>query len=117
MATATAKTIDLSGYTGSDNWYAHPLTSCTYTDGVLAFAEQAGAYWFLDIVFSEYVSLQRANGFLVITLAIVGERALISVGDGNGNELATTRVEFTDCPIGSYSFYFCNDVLHLPSEY
>ena len=50
----------LRQFTGSECWYRHNLNRNTiYTDGVQFFAENAGAYWFIDIVATELHALQR----------------------------------------------------------
>jgi hypothetical protein len=41
--------IDLSQFTGTENYYRHPFGKALFTDGVKYFAETAGAYWFIDI--------------------------------------------------------------------
>lgn len=110
--------IDLSGYTGTENWYRHHFVrDVTYTDGVKAFAELAGAWWFVDDSIIEYAPLMRQHGFLTITLNVSDTKAKITVDDGNDNVLATRNIPFTDCPAGQYRFYFTDNVLLLPSEY
>lgn len=111
--------IDLSGYTGTENWYRHHFVrDVTYTDGVKAFAEQAGAWWFVDDSIIEYAPLMRQHGFLTITLNVSDElTATIVVDDGNDNLLADKTINYTDCPVGTYRFYFTDNVLLLPSEY
>lgn len=110
--------IDLSGYTGTENWYRHHFVrDVTYTDGVKAFAEQAGAWWFVDDSIIEYTALMKKHGFLTITLAVANDKADITVDDGNDNVLATRNVPYTDCPTGTYKFYFTDNVMLLPSEY
>lgn len=43
----------LDGFTGTENYYSHSLIpSVVYTDGVKALAENADAYWLLDIIAS-----------------------------------------------------------------
>ena len=107
----------LSQFTGSEHHYLEPLSRMKYTDGVKYFAETAGAYWFLNIVFSEYLSLMRQEGFVSINLAVGEFGADITVDDGNNNVLKKRHVEYTDCPQGEYNFFFCDDVLLLRSEY
>lgn len=112
---------DLTQFTGTEHHFLDPLSRMKYTDGVKYFADTAGAYWFLHIVFSEYLSLMREEGFLSINLTINYFRADITVTDGNNNELIKKRhIEHRDwqrCPDGEYKFFFYNDVLLLQSEY
>ena len=107
----------LSQFTGTEHHYLEPLSLMKYTDGVKYFAESAGAYWFLDIVFSEFSQLQRSIGFLSITLDVHDNQATISSTDGNDFEVKGRSIEYTDCPDGTYKFFFYNDVLLLQSEY
>jgi hypothetical protein len=109
--------LNLDQFYGTETYYRHPLTKSVYTDGVKYFAEKAGAYWFLDIVFSEYSSLMNQEGFLSITLFVGVLGADISVTDGDENILTTKRVQFTDCPQGEYKFFYTDDVLLLTTEY
>lgn len=109
---------ELAGFTGTDHWYRHAFGSgCTYTDGAQHFAETAGAYWFLDIVFTELVKLQRSEGFLNIVLNVADNTAIIEADDGNDKTLWTRSIDYTDCPPGRWQFYFVDDVFLLPSEY
>ena len=109
--------IDLSPFYGTEHYYNHPFTSSLYTDGVKYFAEQAGAYWFLDIVFSEYHMLMRDKWFLTVDLSAENGKADITVTDGNGGTFAKKHIDITDCPDGLYQFYFQDGVLMLTSEY
>ena len=109
--------IDLSPFYGTEHYYGHPLTQSVYTDGVKYFAEVAGAYWFLDIVFSEYHRLMRDLGFITIDLHSENGKADITVTDGNNKTLAEKHIDITDCPDGLYKFYFQDGVLMLTSEY
>jgi hypothetical protein len=109
--------IDLSQFYGTENYYRHPFTQSVYTDGVRYFAEVAGAYWFLDIVFSEYDARTREEVFLTIYLQAENGKADITVLDGNGNKFDEKHIDITDCPDGIYQFYFYDSVLMLTSEY
>jgi hypothetical protein len=114
------ETIDLSGFYGTENYYTHPFTRSVYTDGVKYFAEKAGAYWFLDIVFSEYDKLVNSEGYLSVTLKVSRNSAIIDVSDGNGSYTKPRHIDFTDCPDGEYKFYFIAgepSVLMLAAEY
>jgi len=112
------KTLDLSSFYGTENYYKHPLVQqFLYTDGVQYFATEAGAYWFLDIVATEYFPLLKTEGFLSIQLAVQSGAATITVTDGNDRNLKSRRIDFTDCPEGEYLFFLTDGVLMLSSEY
>jgi len=120
---------DLGLFTGTEQWFRHPLChNFLYTDGVKYFAEHCGngAYWLLDIIATEVAELQETEEFLSIQLIVdkiweksVGENnaALITVSDGNGNDLYEKVIEYTDAPVGVWKFYLTNNVMLLPSEY
>jgi len=111
----------LSQFTGTENYYRHALGQMKYTDGVAFFAENAGggAYWFLDIVGTELITLQKAEPFIHVVLdsSEVENRATIKADDGNDKLLWRREIEFTDCPPGVWKFYLIGGVLMLVGEY
>lgn len=108
---------DLQGFTGTEQWYRHWLGRLLYTDGAKFFADEAGAHWFLDIVATEFIALQKRSAFLSIVMEVADGRAKITVDDGNGNALYERQVQMTDCPPGSWHFYLTDNVLMVPTEY
>ena len=116
----TMLSADLKMFTGTEQWFRHPLSSnFLYTDGVKFFAEHCGggAYWFLDILATELADLQETEDFMSITLDVVDSSAKITADDGNGNVLWTRNIDFTDAEVGTWKFFLQNNVLLLPSEY
>ena len=116
----TMLSADLKMFTGTEQWFRHPLSSnFLYTDGVKFFAEHCGggAYWFLDILATELADLQEKEEFMSITLDVVDSSAKITADDGNGNVLWTRNIDFTDAEAGTWKFFLTNNVLLLPSEY
>jgi len=87
-----------------------------HTDGVQYFADEAGAYWFLDIIATEYYPLQKEDPFLSIYLMVRNGKARITCQDGDLKVLRHRDIS-TDCPDGEYSFYLVDNVLMLTSEY
>lgn len=109
---------DLSQFIGTDNWHQHALNrKMTYTDGVQYFAENAGAYWFLDIVATELMEIHRREAFLNIKLIVEERKATILADDGNDRPRFSRNIEYTDCPPGEWQFYLTDNVMLLPSEY
>jgi hypothetical protein len=113
----------LENYSGCEQPLYNPLyPKMRYTDGVQAFAQNAGggAYWFLDIVGTEYHPKQdKEDPFMCITLHVSPVKsAIISADDGNGNERVPPKIiEFTDCPAGIWKFFLEGDTLILPGEH
>lgn len=107
---------------GTEQWYRHRLVKgMLYTDGVQCFAEHGGgqgAYWFVDIVATEYWPLLRKQAFLHIVLSVTADAsAIIKVDDGNSKVLAEKSLDFTDMQPGDWHFYLTDNVLLLRSEY
>jgi len=109
---------DLIAFIGTETWHRHPLNrSMLLTDGVVYFADQAGAWWFLDIVATEVMRFHRMKPFLVIDLNVNDGQADIRVSDGNEVVLFKRHIHFTDAPDGLWRFYLTDNVVLLPSEY
>jgi hypothetical protein len=114
------KEDDLGQFTGTANWYRHPLVrSIAYTDGAQYVAEHGGAYWLLDIVATMQLDKAiRAEAFQVWKLAVKPDRAgTVTCEDGNGKEVYRQELEFTDFPLPEITFYFIDNVILLASEY
>jgi hypothetical protein len=111
---------DLCQFTGTENWYRHPLVrSVTYTDGAQYVAERGGAYWLLDIIATMQLEKAiRVESFQVWKLAVKPDRSgTVTCEDGNGNEVYRQELEFTDFPLPEITFYFTDNVILLPTEY
>jgi uncharacterized protein DUF6876 len=114
------KEDDLGHFTGTENWYRHPLIrSVTYTDGAQYVAEHGGAYWLLDIMATmQFDKAVRAEPFQVWKLAVKPDRSgTVTCEDGNGKEVYRQELEFTDFPLPEITFYFTDKVILLPTEY
>lgn len=109
-----AAALDLSQFYGTENYYRH-ISGKVYTDGVQYFASKAGAYWFVDLVLLELAN--DGEPFVAVTLTVKDDAADILVTDGNDGVLARKSIEWTDCPAGEYTFYICDGVMMLSSEY
>jgi hypothetical protein len=116
----------LAWFTGTTQWFQHPLVrAMTYTEGVRFFAREGGeqgAYWFVDLVATEFFPLLRKEAFLSIRLLVARpseteRKALIEVDNGNGKVLKRREIEYTDLQPGEWKFYLTDNVLLLPSEY
>jgi hypothetical protein len=109
---------DLDNFTGTESYFRHGLNrDFLYTEGAQYFAEQAGAYWFLDIMATEVAELQGDNPFISVEMTVFDQKAVINATDGDETYLWGKRISFTDCPDGTYKFFLIDNVFLLRSEY
>ena len=105
---------DLTGFTGTENYYQHWLKRGVYTDGVKYLAEKAGAYWLLDAIFSYH----RSEPFQIWTLKVNDSHATLEMREDTGAPIKVRQeIEFTDFPLKEVKLYLIDGVLLLPSEY
>ena len=111
----------LAQFMGSERLFRHALVrDIVFTEGVKYVADAAGAYWLLDeIAFAQkFQPAVRAEEFQVWDLAVAADRsALLACGDGNGREVFSKRIKWTDFSTPSIRFYVSNGTILLPSEY
>jgi len=122
MATKTLTAADLAQFTGSENWYRHGLNrEILFTDGAQYVAEAGSAYWLLDEIAlaNLYERPVKAEEFQVWTLTRDkrGNGATLDCGDGNGNTVYCKRIEFTDFPLDTVTFYCEGGTILLPTEH
>jgi hypothetical protein len=117
----TVTESDLLQFTGSENWYRHGINrNVLFTDGAKYVADHGGAYWLLDAIAIAQAHDRKvaAEEFQLWKLAVAANHtATLTCEDGNGNTVYTQKIEFTDFPLPVITFYFANNVIHLPSEY
>jgi len=120
MSSNPLRVSDLALFTGSENWYRHPLwPSITYTDGAQYVAEAGGAYWLLDAIVShQHDPRVRNEPFQVWTLKVSDDRtAILTCEDGDHGAVTSQAIPFTDFPLTEITLWLQNDVIFLPSEY
>ena len=91
-----------------------------YTEGVEYVVENAGAYWLLDEIAlaQRHIIPVKREDFQVWDLIVNADQtALLTCGDGNGLEVYSKPIPFTDFPVPGIRFYYADWVIHLPSEY
>jgi len=112
---------DLLQFTGTENWYRHGLNRAVlFTDGAKYVADTCGAYWLLDEIALSQRYDKRVAGeeFQVWTLSVNPDRtAMLACGDGNGNEVFSKQIAFTDFPLDSVTLWYTDNTILLPSEY
>jgi hypothetical protein len=118
---AQLQEADLRQFTGSENWYRHGINrDVLFTDGAKYVADTAGAYWLLDIIAitQRHEKALAGEGFQLWKLSVRENRsASLVCSDGNDNIVYAQNIECTDFPLDRFTFYFVNNVIHLPSEY
>ncbi|MBW4622378.1 MAG: hypothetical protein KME17_23860 [Cyanosarcina radialis HA8281-LM2] len=110
----------LSYYTGTENYYRHPLKQFLYTDGIKYLADTAKCYWFLDAIASYQPTLKSdpmLAEFQIWMLVVNPDLTAKLRCYRYRNDLALQqRIEFTDFPLPEIKLYLENGVLMLPSE-
>ena len=120
MTTKTLTKADLAQFTGTENYFRHPINrKVLYTDGAHYVAEHGGAYWLLDEIaiiqpYDKRIARQR---FQVWKLTVRPDHtATLTCENGNGKAVFTKELTFTDFPLDEIALWFENDVIYLPSE-
>lgn len=109
----------LAMHVGSQSFFRHWTRQLIYTEGVQFLAEQARAYWLIDLVASWRLDPRiRGEEFVVWRLSVNEDRTATAIADdGNNNELVRQEIEFTDFPLPEITLYLTDHTLLLPSEY
>jgi hypothetical protein len=119
--TKTLRKEDLNQFSGSEQWYRHPINrKVLYTDGAQHVAEAGGAYWLLDEIALTQPSDKHvaAEEFQVWKLAVRPDRtATLTCEDGNYHVVFTKEIEYTDFPLDEITLWFANNTIYLPSEH
>ena len=111
------KKEDLSQFTGTEHWYKH-MCRTTYTDGIKYLADEANAYWLLDIVAS-YQPKHKDKPFQIWKLTVNKDKTAVVTmkEDSNKPVLVEQKIEYTDFPLDEIEFYCIDGVMLLKSEY
>ena len=109
----------LDGFHGTERWFRHWTRRFTYTEGIKYLADEAGAYWLIDVIasWSRNEELQK-EPFVVWELKVQSDRtASLAAGDGNDRTLMTQTIPLTDFPLEGITLYLTDGVLLLPGEF
>jgi len=116
------KTLNLSHFTGTENYYRHSV-GILYTDGVQYLAKEAGAYWLIDAIASWQLD-PKVNQDPMLQeiqfwkLEVKPDHTAVLSCERDTDDVAVTQdIPFTDFPLESIRLYLNNKVLMLPSEY
>lgn len=111
---------DLERFRDSEHLYEHSTKLFEYTDGVKYLAENAGAYWLLDMIAAWQKRTRkdsRLRGFQLWILEVQPDHRAILNCYADPNDLRfLVRIPFTDFPLPSLKLYLENGVLCLPKE-
>jgi hypothetical protein len=104
---------------GSEAVFRHWTRHLVYTEGVEYLAEQANAYWLIDLIASWCIDPRiQANEFIHWKLTVNPDRTAVAIADdGNGNEILRQYIEVTDFPLDEITLFLTDRTLLLPSEY
>ncbi len=124
---------DLRQFTGSLERFRHPLNPrVIYTPGVRFLAEQAGAYWLLDVIASyigssEMTRAIRADDRLAemqfwrLNVHPEGGAEVLCRADSDEPAAIRQKIAFTDFPLDHADIWAAFDgrhwTLYLPSEH
>ena len=110
---------NLGQFTGTEKLY-RLTTRHLLTDGTMYLAEHAKCYW-LMIAVASHLTGKINDYFAVAKLSVVGNGAVLTLDDGNGNVFAKQTIELTDFPLPKMKLYCSFDGDHwtimLPREY
>ncbi|TWB09337.1 hypothetical protein FBZ89_14221 [Nitrospirillum amazonense] len=112
---------DLSQFTGSETCYRHPINRAVlFTEGAKYLADAGGAYWLLDEIAlaQRYEAAVAAEEFQVWKLMVKPDHsAVLACEDGNGNQVFSKPITFTDFPLPEGILWCVSGTILLPSEY
>lgn len=110
---------ELAGFYATEQYYkVYPTVMLT--DGVHFLFKKASSYWIADMVYwFQSLPVVAKEPFQVYELEVNLEKhnANLKVTDGNENVLYTQFIEVTDFCLPTFSFYYTDNVILLPSEY
>ena len=97
----------LPQFTGTENYYYHSKF-LVLTDGVKFLADNAGAYWLMDIISSVmYKPTILREPFLTVNVKKnkTGKGAVVRIQNGDGKDFYVQRIKWTDFPMTDYTFF------------
>lgn len=103
MITTAELREKLENYYGSMT-FTRVSSKLIATEGVVAFAQLAEAYWFLNTV-DVLLRTVPEDSFYDVKLFVKNQAGVITITDGNYNVYTTHKVDFTDCPEGEWEFF------------
>ncbi|MGB4057581.1 MAG: DUF6876 family protein [Alphaproteobacteria bacterium] len=112
---------ELRNFCGTETWFRHSLfRKFLYTEGVQFLAEEAGAYWLVDMIFGfqEKLAIRQAGYFQAWELTVnEGQTATLTCENGDCKVVFTHHLTFSDFPLPKIRMFFIHDTLLLTTEY
>ena len=112
---------EMDYFSGTEHYYNSWIHKFKYTDGIKAFCEKAKAFWFLDLVnslfFNQRLRKRMNNDLIVIKLKVEENNTCVVSFKDSEKVFYEQAIQFTDCPIGEWVFYYDNGVLMWNEEY
>lgn len=110
----------LAQFSSTENYYRHWSNEFHSTDGVMFLAENAGAYWLLDVIAS-YQKRCRKDPKLrdsqTWEIRKTGDHtATVTCYRETNDEAFHQDIPFTDFPLAETKLYLENEILMLPGE-
>ena len=87
------------------------------TDGVIALAEAAGCYWFLEIIGSYQADKRLNPAFQVwkLEVSLKDNNAFVR-GFNDADLIISQEIPFTDFPLAEATLFLMDGIVLLPSE-
>lgn len=95
--------------------YHKGFLNTNLTDGV-AYISENGYSWFVTDAIAVIKTKLRNDEFLAVKLIVDGNKAEMSITDGNSKILYAQKYDFTDAK-RNLTLFFADNVLMLSSEY
>lgn len=118
---AASLNSQLRNFCGTETWFKNPLfPKFLYTEGMQFLAQEAGAYWLLELIFGFQGKLEVKNaGYFQAWELIVSENqtAALHCENGDCEVVFNHKLAFTDFPLPKIRMFFIHDTLLLTSEY
>jgi len=121
--------LNLNGFTGTEQYFIHPLfNTIKYTDGIKFIGDNKASWLITDIlaVLSHEPKVKKGyeqEGFISIKINFIENKATATYTDGNEKILYTQKYKITDflkhfeISEGKLNLYYTNGVLMLAREY
>jgi len=89
-----------------------------YTNGIRYLATHGECFWLLDFIFSNQIlPIIAAETFQMWTIVRFGDKATITVSNGDNTIIETFSLSSTSFPLSTCNLWFIQGRLILPTEY